>query len=138
MTGQDRKIQDKGLFKGFKNQKGVILIMSFVIMAALMVIVIAYITLTSSEMRTIGGQLSNTESFYAAESGIQYAVYRLKTNINWNENGTVVHNIGRGSFVVSVRNLSGATPPAVYKRITSTGTVERLSRVVKLDLTITP
>ena len=126
------------LVSKFKDEKGVVLILTFAMMAALMIIVIAYISLTSSEMKTVGGQLSNTEAFYAADSGIQYAIYRLKYNPNWNENGTVIHPIGRGSFVVSVQNLPGGVLPAVYKRITATGTVERISRIIKLDLLVSP
>lgn len=121
-----------------KDEKGVVLLLTFVIMTALMIIVLAYIAMTHSEVKTVGGQVSNNEAFFVAEAGVPYAIYRLKTNPDWNENGSVTHLIGRGSFVVDARTIPGGAPPTVYKRITSTGTVEGLSRLIKQDVVVTP
>lgn len=130
-----------------KDTKGVALVLTFAIMAALMMIVLTYLFMTSTEMKTIDDQVSNTQAFYTADAGLQYAVYRLKYDDTWDEDGGVTHQIVRGgptpyvigSFFVDVRDIAGGTPPTVYKRVTSTGTVvSGLIRMVKQDVEVTP
>ena len=129
-----------------KDKRGIVLIFTFAVMTALMVIVLVYLSMTDSEIKTIGGQISNTQAFYIAEAGLKYAIYSLRDDPDWDENGTVEHPIGIypdhpleiGHFIVDVRDITGGASPPFYKRITSTGTVEGISRMVKQDVAVTP
>lgn len=125
-------------FQKLKDTKGIALVLSFAIMAALMVIVITYLFVASTGIKRADKQTSNMQALFVADAGLQYAIYRLHYDSNWDEDGGTAHVIGAGSFVVDVRDITGGTPPTVYKRITSTGTVAGLSRVVKQDVAVTP
>ncbi|MFH1783776.1 MAG: hypothetical protein ABH868_02610 [bacterium] len=120
------------------DSRGVALLLTIGIMGALMVIMVAYLSMTETEMKTIGGQISNTQALYVGDSGLQYAIYRLHTDSNWDEDAGVTHVLGNGSFIVDTRDIAGGTPPEQYKRITVTGTVSGLDRLVKQDISVTP
>ncbi len=130
-----------------KNKRGIVLLLTLVIMGILMIIVIISLSMTDREIKIIDGKISDNQAFYIADAGIQYAIYQLHNNPNWDENGGVNHPIGIwppdhpleiGNFIVDVRDITGGVLPTQYKRITSTGTVEGISRMVKRDIAVTP
>ena len=124
-------------FQKLKETKGVTLILSFVVMAALMTIVITYLFVARTGMKTIDKQTSNMQAFFVADAGLQYAIYQLHYDPNWASGSRSLLD-GRGSFIVDARGITGGTLPTVYKRITSTGTVAGLSKMVKQDVAVTP
>jgi hypothetical protein len=58
-----------------KNQKGAVLLLTFIIMVSLTTIAIAYVSLVTYNTKNVGGQNNNKKAFYLAMSGLNKAVH---------------------------------------------------------------
>lgn len=98
--------------KIFRDEQGIALVMSLWIMALLSVLIIAFLTLATAEVRSANNQLQHSQAFYVAESGIAFARWGLNnpTNPNGITGSTVkTGTVGAGSYSVTVTFTSPGT-----------------------------
>ncbi len=112
-----------------KRKKGVTLLLTLIIMTTLAVIVTAFLYMVSVQTKGAGYTIDSAKAFWLAEAGIQQVMYRLKNDPAYRADPTTVSgNLGDGSYTVSVvKNASTYT-------LTSTGTVEGLSRTIEQSI----
>lgn len=80
--------------------KGIILILTFIILVVLSIIVFAFLNMISYEMKSVGGQIQNIKAFYIAEAGRAKARWALtigEQTVPWIEEDT---GLGSGTFTV--------------------------------------
>jgi len=85
----------------FKNEKGVALILVFIVLIGLSVIVSAFITMINYEIRSAGAGLRNMQAFYIAEAGRARARWALTTggeDVGW---GEADEPFGEGTYTVT-------------------------------------
>ena len=110
-----------------KNRRGVVLILAFIIMITLIVIMGAFMYMTSIQIRTAGYSVSDAKALWIAEGGIQQVLYRLKNDAGFRSNPTTMTvNLGDGIYTVAVTKAGGST---YY--INSLGTVGGLNRRIR-------
>lgn len=68
-------------------QEGVVLVFGVILLFALTGVVIAYISLVSSETKHTGYQVGDSQAVYIAEAGLQKAIWRLKYDEDWRGEG---------------------------------------------------
>ena len=86
-----------------KNEKGVVLILTFIIMTALAAMVVAFLFMTSVQTRGTGYDISSAKALWVAEGGIQQVMYKLNTDSTYRATPTTVNgNLGNGSYSVTV------------------------------------
>jgi hypothetical protein len=107
----------------FRGQKGVVLLITFIMMTALTVLVFSFVYMTTVRTRASGYDLAAEKAFWLTEAGVQDVIYRLKTSATYRTTPTTVNaNLGGGSYTVTVvKNGSTYT-------LTSTGTAGILNR----------
>lgn len=109
-----------------KDRKGVVLILTFIIMATLTAIVTAFLFMTSVQTKASGFDMTYAKALWLADAGLQQALYTLKNDVSYQNNPTTINgSLGEGTYLVSV-NKSGAT-----YTFTSTGTVLSLQRQIQ-------
>ncbi len=109
-----------------KNKKGVILILTFVVMATLTVIVAAFLYMTSIQTRGAGYDIVSSKALWLAEAGIQKAIWNLKTPVasggkgeDWITTGTT-ESLGDGNYNMVVKRwdfalaVNGASASGTY------------------------
>ena len=109
-----------------KNKKGVILILTFIVMVTLTVIVAAFLYMTSIQIKSAGYDLLSAKALWLAEAGIQKAVWNLKTPVtsggqgeDWTTAGAT-ESLGDGSYTMVVARWdyalasNGATASGTY------------------------
>ncbi len=118
-------------------KKGVVLLFTLIVMITLISVVGAYLYIVQSSTRSTGAQISDSQTIYLADAGLQYAIYRLtdsdyRDNVSRDVNNptTGSANLGEGSYTFEIYGgeLESADEDTFY--ITSTGTVSGLSRQI--------
>ena len=108
-----------------KNNKGVVLLLTFIIMATLTVITVVFLYMVSAEIRNAGYELSDSQALWIADGGIQQAIYKVKSDAVYRANPTTLTgNLGAGSYSATVAK-NGST-----YNVTSTGTVGKAKRKI--------
>jgi len=108
-----------------ENRKGMVLILTFIIITTLTVIVVAFLYLNSTQLRGAGYNTASQKAVWLAEAGIQQVIYNLRTSSNYVTNPTAINgNLGGGTYSVTV-SKSGST-----FTITSTGTMSGIQKQV--------
>ena len=82
-------------------EKGAALILTFIILISLTLVVLAFGTMMSYEMRNTGAQLRNMQAFYIAEAGLAKARWALTTgeeDLGWTEEDV---SFGEGTYTVA-------------------------------------
>ena len=106
-------------------EKGVALIMVFLIMVTITVIVGAFLYMVSSQLTSAGADISNAKAFWLSEAGVQMVVYNFKTNPGYRASPTSLSgNLGGGTYAVTQPTSDGH---GGYN-ITSTGIFGGISR----------
>ena len=89
-------------------QKGIALLLTFIILTTLTAVVIAFLYLSSLRLKGSGYDISDSQALWLAEAGLQKAVWNLKTPVagggqgeNWVSAGTT-ENLGSGSYAMVV------------------------------------
>ncbi|MDP2913804.1 MAG: hypothetical protein Q8N91_07380 [Candidatus Omnitrophota bacterium] len=115
-----------------KDQRGVVLILTFVIMAALTAIVTSFLYMTSIQTKGAGYDILRSKALWLADGGLQKALYTLKNDATYQSTPTTITGyLGSGSYSVSaVKNGSTYT-------FTSIGTVNTISRKVVAGASLT-
>ena len=109
-----------------KNNKGVVLLLTFIIMITLTVVVTVFLSMISTEIKNAGYELSDSQALWIAEGGIQQVIYQVKSNATYKNNPTNLGptTLGAGSYSVTVTKNG-----SVYN-VTSVGTVGKLKRKI--------
>ena len=91
-----------------RNDKGAVLISTFIIMATLTVIAAGFLYMNSVQTLSIGTGIVDAKALGLAEAGLQKAIWNLKTPTgsggqgeNWTTTGTT-ENLGDGSYTLVV------------------------------------
>ncbi len=125
----------------FEEKKGIALILTLIILVALSIIAFAFLTMTSYEIKSVGGELRNMQAFYIAEAGrakARWALIAGEQTVPWTESDTV---LGSGMFTVSASDDKGDGSTTT---ITSNGYIPDDTKpiaqrqVVEADITIGP
>ncbi len=120
----------KFLYVGEYEKGQVTIATVLIILSAALVLVTALGYLTFNEIRKIDNVVKSAQSYYASEGGIEDAVLRTKTNMNYSPNYTLT--VGDGSAEVEI---SGPVENLV---ITSEGNVNSRVRKLAVNLNATP
>lgn len=106
-----------------KDEKGSVLILTFIIMITLTAITVGFLNMTSTRLRGSAYDVASSKALWLAEAGLQDVIYRLKNDSGYRNSPTAVNaNLGDGSYSVSVSKNGN-----IYT-LTSTGTVDALNR----------
>jgi Tfp pilus assembly protein PilX len=105
------------------NKKGVVLILTFIIMTTLAATTVAFLYLTSTQNRSTGYDVANAKAFWLAEAGLQRGLWELSkgggTWTGWTGTNPKVFQgtlTNCGDYDVSVANPASNSP-----QITATG-----------------
>lgn len=114
-----------------RREKGMVLILTFIIMAILTAIAVVFLSMISFQTKGTGYDLASHKALWLAEAGLQQAFYTLKNDINYQNNPIAINgNLGEGSYsVMVVKNVYTYT-------FTSTGTVGLLQRRISASMVL--
>lgn len=91
-----------------RNQRGVILISTFIILVALTSMMVVFLFLTSVQTVGVGAGIPDSKALWLAEAGLQKAIWNLKTPTgsggqgeSWTTTGTT-ENLADGSYTMVV------------------------------------
>lgn len=62
-------------------KRGMALILTFIFMVTLIIIVAAYLFMTTYSTRNLNAQINNVRAFYLAEAGLQKAIWNILTPV---------------------------------------------------------
>jgi len=108
------------------NEKGVVLIVTFVFMTAISMAILAFLSMKAVQIRASGYRTSSNKAFWLAEAGLEEYKYLLKTSSTYrNVYPDLSENLGEGAYLVQ----------AIYDgdktyTLTSGGTVNTITREV--------
>lgn len=112
--------------------KGIVLILTFIIMATLTAIVAAFLFMTSIQTKASGFDMTYAKALWLADAGLQQALYTLKNDVNYQNNPTILSgSLGEGTYSVS------ATKDGSIYTFISTGTVLSLQRQIQASASLT-
>lgn len=91
-----------------RREKGVALILTFIILTTLTAIVVAFLSMTSIQTKGSGYDIISSKALWLSEAGIQKAIWNLKTPTSqggqgedWTTTGTT-EPLGSGSYTMKV------------------------------------
>src|SRR3989338_10130287 len=115
-----------------KREKGVVLILTFIILTTLTAIVVAFLSMTSIQTKGAGYDIVSSQALWLADAGLQQAFYTLKNDAGYQASPTTISvALGSGAYSVScVKNAS------VYN-FTSIGTVGVMNRKITHSMALT-
>ena len=109
-----------------------ILILAFIIIAALTAIVAAFLFMSSNQLKATAYDTSAKKAFWAAEGGIEAVIYNLKYNPTYVSGHsfplTQTDTYGYATYSVTITK-AGAAYPYTFT-ITSTGTHKGIQSVI--------
>lgn len=94
--------------------KGTVIIITFVVLMALLLLGVYFLTFTLTEARISRSQEAGARTYYLAEAGINEAIWKLKNDDTWKTNfetdpnwlpPDLYRDFGGGSYTVTVENL---------------------------------
>ncbi len=93
-------------------QKGTVVIITFLILAILLLLGSYFLSFTLTETRISKSQEAGTQTYYLAEAGINEAIWKLKNDPSWasdfvdldNWTATFSRSLGEGSYEVTIQN----------------------------------
>lgn len=98
----------------YRSKKGAVLILSFMIMTTITAITLAFLYITSIQIKASGHDMTSSKALWLAEAGLQKAIWNLKTPIlsdgegeDWTTAGTT-ENLGEGSYTMEVERWDWA------------------------------
>ncbi|MDP3730512.1 MAG: discoidin domain-containing protein [Candidatus Omnitrophota bacterium] len=100
--------------KPLASKKGIVLILTFIIMTVLTIITLAFLYMISGQARASGYDMDSSKALWLAEAGMQKAVWNLKTPVsgggqgeNWVTAGTT-ESLGSGSYTMKTERWDWA------------------------------
>jgi len=117
------------------NEKGVILILVFIIMITLLFITSGFLYMISAELRGMGFDVTSQKAIWIAEGGLEKYMYLLKTDDDYRANyPDLEEDLGIGSYLVQATYDEGTS---IYT-LTSTGTAGRMTRQISQSAVTQP
>lgn len=127
------------------DKKAVTLVLVLGILAVLIVIGLALISLTSGENRMVGFQNNSIRTFYLAEAGMEEAIYRLKKGDDYNNFSGLLYGAADEYDVDITPNASPLPSPSVttyaidssgsYPDVSASG---KITRRIKANVDVKP
>jgi len=114
-----------------RNKKGMVLILTFIIMVALAAIAVTFLYMTSVQTRASGRNIQDAQAFWVAEAGLAKARWALTTGgqaVGWSEPPSSPFGAGNGTYIV-ITAYSDA-PANQHVTITSEGYIPRNTNYV--------
>ncbi len=125
----------EGIKSLLKNERGVVMVISLLLLALLVAAGVGTIVLTQSDLKTSGNFKTATQAFYLAEAGLQRAIRDLNKETNWigrlantSDAFSGDNSLGNGTYVVQVFENDPFSPNV---RIRSTGNIGSSSSTVE-------
>lgn len=111
-------------------KKGIILILTFIIMVALTSITIAFLYMTSIQTKNSGYNIASSKALWIAEAGIQRGIWLIEegdwsTGFGSGQTREEEGSLGEGNYVVTASRAGN------NYTLDSTGTVAVISRSVQ-------
>ena len=105
--------------------RGVALVLTFMVMVAVVAIAVAFLFMLTTRMRGTGFDVAGQKALWLAEAGLQDVMYNLRTDAGYRSNPSTVNgSLGDGTYSVGVaRNGDTYT-------LASTGTVDVINRQI--------
>ena len=103
----------------------------------LLILGLAMVSIVVEDSDLSVNHVRSNQAFYAAHSGVEYAVQKLSANPAWTGLASPGKTVGDGSFWVAPPDAvdeNGAALPAGQLRIVSTGTVGGATRAIQIHL----
>ena len=117
----------------FKSQNGAFLIGALVFASILGVVILATTTLVITQSQSQRTFVNERKAFYAAETGIEYAVGVLKDSSDW-RNGVSKDSIGDGEFSVTLDDTNTISSLGDTILVTATGYKGNIQRSIQTYL----
>lgn len=115
-----------------KGEKGIVLILTFIIMITLTTIIASFLFMVSVQTTGSGYDIASHKALWLADAGLQKALYTLKNDTNYQTTPTTISNsLGEGTYSVSATKVG-----SIYT-FTSTGTVLSLQRQIQVSASLT-
>lgn len=90
------------------NEKGAVLLFTFIIMASLTAVTVVFLLMISIQTKAIGYDIAGSKALWLAEAGLQKAIWNLMTPVasggqgeDWTTVGTT-ESLGSGSYTMAV------------------------------------
>ncbi|MBU4590246.1 MAG: hypothetical protein KKG01_04915 [Candidatus Omnitrophica bacterium] len=115
-------------------KRGAVLIMTFIVMAALTAITIAFLYMTSIQTKGSGYDIDSSKALWLAEAGLQEAFYTLQNDTSYQESPTTISGTLAGSS--GTYSVSCVKDASVYA-FTSIGTVGVMNRKITHSMAFT-
>lgn len=117
-------------------KKGVVLIFTFIIMITLTVITVAFLHMTSTQLRSSAYDVQSSKALWLAEAGIQKYMYYLKDGTYDNDNHPgITESLGDGNYSLAAPLYD---PDTFTYPFVSTGTVGSVQRQITQSVVATP
>lgn len=103
----------------------------------LSIVLLALVTLVTTQNRAQTIYTEERKAFYAAESGVEYAIGVLTDSADWRDGASHV-SVGEGEFSITVED--GDSDPALGDtlRVTSNGSLGSIRKIIEVLLLQTP
>lgn len=89
-------------------EKGMVLLLTFIMITALTAIVVAFLYMSSTQLKGSGYDVASNKALWLAEAGVQKAIWNLKTPVgsggqgeDWTTAGTT-ETLGNGNYTMAV------------------------------------
>jgi len=113
--------------------RGAVLIMTFIIMVTLAAMTAGFLFMTSGQLRGSAYDVASSKSFWLAEAGLQDVIQKLTSSSTFRDSPTtpVTGSLGQGTYSVSV------TKNDTTYTLASTGIVDVISRKITMSVVAT-
>ncbi len=112
------------------NRKGIILITTLAVLILVIFICISMMGIIINDTAALRRITLSTQSYYLAEAGIEEAIKEMSADFNYTPTGFPKF-LGKGEYDITI--TANPDNPAV-KLVTSVGTVNEVSKVIKVQL----
>lgn len=115
-----------------RGERGVVFIMALVISATLIAISLALTTIMTGELRISAGAGYYIPAFYAADTGVEQALYCQRNGLSCAQTSGTLTNNASYTYEIDNPGVDGCTG-AANLCIFSTGTLQGLSRRIQVS-----
>jgi len=123
-----------------KTSQGTVIIITFLILAVLLLLGSYFLIFALSESRISKSQKAGTQTYYLAEAGINEAIWKLKNDADWSSqfisdpgwSDNFSRSFAGGSYVVSVQNSDLAQGEIISTATIDLGGGKTSQRIVKI------
>jgi hypothetical protein len=121
------------MHKDIKSQRGGFLIGALVFVVILAIAIFAVTTLVTNQNRAQVQSANERKAFYAAETGLEYAIGVLRDSSGWRD-GVLMDSIADGQFSVTLDDSNTVSSLKDTILVTSTGYKENIQRSIQVYL----